>query len=280
MCTPSVHIDKRKPGSSNKALLIVIAPAALTFAISHFAFDSIAMRIEEFISTGVWVVLVAVLFVVLTVSLMTHLLGKIESFEEQLMDTLMLLGIVLYVIYVAVTGGVIQSLWMVAFAANALLDLLIISRLAIACYQFGTWASRFACLALALKELFTLTAIALVDIVPEYLMSTISLVLLLALIACLALKMVHTLLKETKEPALNHQSIIENYIQTLKQVSLTNREEEVLHLLLQGSSYVRIAKKLNIADSTVKTHANHIYEKLAVDSRDELIESFVQHSNG
>ncbi len=57
-----------------------------------------------------------------------------------------------------------------------------------------------------------------------------------------------------------------------KRYELTPRETEVLLALLQGRSYTNIGYKLFISKSTVKTHANHIYAKIGVGSRDELIE--------
>ncbi|WP_140396431.1 helix-turn-helix transcriptional regulator [Gordonibacter sp. An230] len=53
---------------------------------------------------------------------------------------------------------------------------------------------------------------------------------------------------------------------------LTPREKEVLSCLLEGRSYEGIGRTLFISSSTVKTHVKHIYEKVGVGSRDELID--------
>jgi len=50
---------------------------------------------------------------------------------------------------------------------------------------------------------------------------------------------------------------------------LTRREREVLELVSQGLSNRQIAKTLWIAESTVKVHIRHIFEKLGVASRTE-----------
>ena len=47
---------------------------------------------------------------------------------------------------------------------------------------------------------------------------------------------------------------------------LTERETEILKLLVDGFSYKRIAAKCDIGYATVNTHVNHIYEKLKVNS--------------
>ncbi len=49
--------------------------------------------------------------------------------------------------------------------------------------------------------------------------------------------------------------------------SLTAKEMEVLALLAQGHSNKQIARALYVSDATVKTHLQHIYGKLRVQSR-------------
>jgi len=50
---------------------------------------------------------------------------------------------------------------------------------------------------------------------------------------------------------------------------LTRREQEVLRLVSQGLSNRQIARTLWIAESTVKVHIRHVFEKLGVKSRTE-----------
>lgn len=54
--------------------------------------------------------------------------------------------------------------------------------------------------------------------------------------------------------------------------SLTRREEEVLVLMMRGYTLSRIGDVLFIADSTMKTHSQHIYRKVGVQNRRELQE--------
>ena len=49
--------------------------------------------------------------------------------------------------------------------------------------------------------------------------------------------------------------------------ALTERETEVLRLLAQGQSNKQIARSLQIAEKTVKTHVSNILSKLGVQSR-------------
>ncbi len=50
---------------------------------------------------------------------------------------------------------------------------------------------------------------------------------------------------------------------------LTHREQEILQLIIDGSSYSDIAAKLFISMATVKSHIYHIYEKLHVGNKIE-----------
>jgi LuxR family maltose regulon positive regulatory protein len=52
---------------------------------------------------------------------------------------------------------------------------------------------------------------------------------------------------------------------------LTDRETEVLRLIVAGLSNQEIADQLYIAVSTVKSHVNHIYGKLAVENRTQAV---------
>lgn len=56
-----------------------------------------------------------------------------------------------------------------------------------------------------------------------------------------------------------------------KEHGLSPRESEVLELLAEGRSRPYIMDKLTISDATVKSHTNHVYQKLGVHSKQELI---------
>lgn len=52
---------------------------------------------------------------------------------------------------------------------------------------------------------------------------------------------------------------------------LTNREEEVLSLLLEGATYKDVARDLFISETTVKTHVNNIFQKLQVKEKTQAV---------
>ena len=49
--------------------------------------------------------------------------------------------------------------------------------------------------------------------------------------------------------------------------ALTDREREILGLIAAGKSLPEIAKELYLGVTTVKTHVQHLYEKLGVSDR-------------
>ncbi len=57
---------------------------------------------------------------------------------------------------------------------------------------------------------------------------------------------------------------------------LTQREKNILQLMVQGHNYKTIAEKAFISYETVRTHVKHIYKKLHVASRSEAVMKAVQ----
>lgn len=51
---------------------------------------------------------------------------------------------------------------------------------------------------------------------------------------------------------------------------LTDREAQIMQMLLEGDSYQRVCQSLLVSLGTVKTHVYHIYGKLGVHSREEM----------
>jgi DNA-binding NarL/FixJ family response regulator len=54
-------------------------------------------------------------------------------------------------------------------------------------------------------------------------------------------------------------------------IDLSDREKEILALLVKGKSYKAIASECFISIDTVSTHVRHIYEKLHVHSKSEAV---------
>ncbi len=57
-----------------------------------------------------------------------------------------------------------------------------------------------------------------------------------------------------------------------EQYGLSSREAEVMELIARGNSMATIAERLVISENTVRTHAKHIYTKLDIHKRQELLD--------
>ena len=53
---------------------------------------------------------------------------------------------------------------------------------------------------------------------------------------------------------------------------LSNRETEVAELVMRGNSVSSIAETLVISENTVRTHTKHIYAKLGIHKRQEMLD--------
>lgn len=58
----------------------------------------------------------------------------------------------------------------------------------------------------------------------------------------------------------------------LQSLGVTAKEQEVLALLAAGQSNKEIARSLEISPNTVKTHIQHLFEKLEVERRTQAIQ--------
>jgi DNA-binding NarL/FixJ family response regulator len=80
-------------------------------------------------------------------------------------------------------------------------------------------------------------------------------------------RLISTLLARNSPAMEEHTSALSQ--QTLESFGLTRREIEILHLVVRGKANKEIAADLYISPLTVRTHLEHIYQKLGVGSRTE-----------
>ena len=60
-------------------------------------------------------------------------------------------------------------------------------------------------------------------------------------------------------------------LQHAEYIQLTEKEKEVLKLLVDGLSYKMIAEKSGVSFHTIHTHIKHIYDKMHVNSKGEAV---------
>lgn len=72
--------------------------------------------------------------------------------------------------------------------------------------------------------------------------------------------------------ALSETKMKRIYEDVSREYHLTEREREVLVLMAQGRTRPYIREALCVSEGTVRSHANHIYQKIGIHSREELID--------
>ena len=101
---------------------------------------------------------------------------------------------------------------------------------------------------------------------------TLLIVVLLSFGWFVVLGLTHSERRETPAKSPGGPFAIEHFDQYAASIGLTNREQEIAELLLQGRSLRFIEERFSISPSTVKTHCGHIYEKAGVANKQELIQ--------
>lgn len=85
---------------------------------------------------------------------------------------------------------------------------------------------------------------------------------------------------EEKVPLENrsYEEIYAAFLQAMERYAVSERELEVAWLLYRGYTNRQIGEELYIAETTVKKHVSHIYQKMDVQSRKEF-RAYVQNFN-
>lgn len=76
-----------------------------------------------------------------------------------------------------------------------------------------------------------------------------------------------------EEPEAKRELVWKEFLECLSEYSLTNREAEVAWLIYRKYTNAQIGEELFISETTVKKHAGHIYEKMSVNGRNEMIKT-------
>jgi DNA-binding NarL/FixJ family response regulator len=81
----------------------------------------------------------------------------------------------------------------------------------------------------------------------------------------------------------HHKSARQNHparhdASSLPRANLTEREREIIHEISEGISNKEAARRLNISEGTIKLHLHHIYHKLSIRNRAELVAMVVTRS--
>ena len=247
--------------------LVVVAAFAARFVQGLLVMNEVGYR-----EYGAYALLIASPLVSAAVIVLARRLGSRSGLVASFYWMLSTCSIVVLLVVAAVSDSSISFLWVLLFAVYAQVDVAFMGILASIRPVFGAQHLPLVCVLFCAKDLLFALGRVLRDFVDVPAGCLICVIVLLAVTVFEFVVYLLQTLKSSPEsgepssiPAALCASIAARY-------DLTPRESEVLYALLQGRSYTNIGHRLFISKSTVKTHANHIYAKMGVGTRDELID--------
>lgn len=248
--------------------LVIIAVVAARFVQGLLVMDEAAYR-----EYGAQVLLVVSPLISGLVIVLARKFGSYSGFVSAFYWLLSTCSLVVLLVAAAVLDSSIGFLWVLLFAVYAQVDVAFFGILTSLRKALGSSFPGLVCILFCAKDFVFVCGRLLRAEVDVHVGGFICVVVLLAtVIAGIVVYLLHSV-KSSNGKDGSSPSIPEALSASMgKRYDLTPRETEVLLALLQGRSYTNIGYKLFISKSTVKTHANHIYAKLGVGSRDELIE--------
>lgn len=164
-------------------------------------------------------------------------------------------------------------------------DLFCFTLFANACRKTGTDARRAFGWCRAIESSAPLVAIVLMTMVEgalhlgdSLMVNLIGLASILVVVAVIVLDRTRLFEREQLNPEIEYPRAEVLYFarqceEAIERYGLSQREAEVLSLIVRGRSVPHISQRLFISRSTVKTHISHIYEKLGVTDRQEMIDA-------
>lgn len=81
------------------------------------------------------------------------------------------------------------------------------------------------------------------------------------------------------EPSPSRTSIDDHIKTLIAEYDLTNRQEEIVRLIVKGHSNKEIAQSLFITEGTVKTHIHNIFRKADISNRNQLLTKIMDKSD-
>ncbi|MCR3922856.1 MAG: LuxR C-terminal-related transcriptional regulator [Firmicutes bacterium] len=211
------------------------------------------------------------------------LLDREEEVEKFALLGLAMLGCTFLFLPVAIKFQILLPLQFLLEGSYALIDLFLWVTLAIAACYFQGNPRQYYALGLFLNIAFILAGTGLTPFLGGqtgeysffYLSVFAGIILFAGTIPVRSLRKIKRI-PEEKTGLLGLSEEINNLINT-EDFSIeifTQKEKEIIYLMLSGFKNTAIEKKLHISRNTLKTHIRHIYSKAAVKTRSELILKF------
>lgn len=260
--------------SSTHDVLSAIKVIFVAALVARFTQGVVNLPDAYYRAYGAQLLLIASPLISICIVLIAKRYGRLPNFASSFYWSLAMFGIVMLLVPAAVLNSnqPIEALWVLQFASFAQLDIAFLGVMASIRQSFGPRYYKFTCIAFSLKDLVyivgTATGAALIQPYGNILCVCMLIGFIVFAIMVFLVQVLHD-----SNSCNTSLSILDSLISSISEsYELTVRERDVVKLLLQGRSYASIAQKLFISTSTVKTHVNHIFTKMDVGSRDELID--------
>lgn len=251
--------------STIKVILVAVVIARITqglFVLNETTYKEFGAQILLVVSPAISIIIIG----------LTRRLGSKPNYISVFYGSLVMFASIMLLVSTAVADSSISFLWVLQFAAYAQFDIALFGVLASLRNSFGQQFFKLTCATFFIKEIAFVGARILRDNIDPSLGSLICVCLLIGfLVFAITASLFDSISRSSEQE--DSVSIPESLSNSMSEhYGLTPREQDVLLLLFQGRTYTSIGHKLFISKSTVKTHANHIYAKIGVNSRDELLD--------
>ncbi len=266
-------IDSRECVSAEKGEILRYARRPfLASVVSALAIGLLVINVSDYSAYGGWIVIVSLLAFAVLVFFLTRRNSTMPGYMDIFFSSALMFATVLLLASAAISGSSNGFLWMLSFVSAPIYDIVIFSSLAAVAYLFNVASWRWICIGYFLNEAAYLAGSGLESVTRDDMGNIICVIVLICYLLFLIVTTALELLRSSRN---NESPVKEQITDTMaEEFGLTRREKDILFHLLQGRSYESVGKKLFIAPSTVKTHVSHIYAKVGVKTRDELIDLF------
>ena len=248
--------------------LVIAACVVASLVQGLYALNSVSYR-----NVGAQLLICISPAISLGIIFLTSKYGKNTGYLSLFYWSLVVFASVMLLVSTAVADSSIGFLWVLQFASFAQFDIAFLGILASLRFVLGKSYFTLCCLLFFVRDAVFLLGRVINSVVD---VSIAHLICVLAITILLIFEIVSLLLKNARgaNTSKDENSSVPNELafSISEQYHLSPRENEVLALIMQGRSYNNISERLFVSSSTIKTHANHIYAKLGVHSRDELID--------
>lgn len=277
LAKPQEYVPDEALSSSLRDVLRSLGIVILAVLIARFTQGLVSIDPGNYRSQGAQLLLIASPPISVIIAFLAYKYGKSSGFISSFYLFIVIFSSVLLLVSAVVsgTGSPVESLWILQFASYAQYEIALLGALCSLRKSFGSGYYKFRCAVMASLQVAFGVGFLLHKTVATPFGNMICSILLISFLVFAAAVMLYRAMRDTSAQSSTKNVFDEIGRSLSERYGLSARELEVCVLLLQGRSYANISRKLFISEHTVKTHAHHIFTKMDVASRDEMIERII-----